>query len=176
MELMQIEGVGAVKMGKLVDAGVKTIKQLSKLEFFHIERLLSRNPPFGHQVLHQLAGYPKLALRFEILGEHEQLPEVAQLSAEPRGKCSSAKTWMARIILRFDNDQLPLWRRRNPWTTLVIEGEDGRLVWFWRGSVKRMAQGKEIVALLHAKKGEALQLSFACEEVVGTLIRDTCKV
>ncbi|KAK1244801.1 LOW QUALITY PROTEIN: hypothetical protein MKX08_004430 [Trichoderma sp. CBMAI-0020] len=44
MELLQVDGIGAAKRKRLVDAGVKTIKQLAGLEFYHIERLLRIHP------------------------------------------------------------------------------------------------------------------------------------
>lgn len=68
-ELLQVEGVGAVKMKKLNDAGIQSIRQLANLEFYHIERLLSRNPPFGQNVRHQLSGFPVLTLKMDILSQ-----------------------------------------------------------------------------------------------------------
>lgn len=70
-ELLQVEGIGAVKMKKLTDAGISNIRQLSTLEFYHIERLLSRNPPFGQEMLHRLAGFPVLTFKLDILSELE---------------------------------------------------------------------------------------------------------
>lgn len=68
-ELLQIEGIGTAKAQKLNEAGIKTIGQLSKLEFYHIERLVSRNPPFGQNTLHHVSGFPILTLKMDILSE-----------------------------------------------------------------------------------------------------------
>ncbi|KAM4063096.1 sec63 brl domain-containing protein [Hirsutella rhossiliensis] len=169
-ELLQVQGIGLAKMGRLAQAGIKSVKQLSRLDFFHIERLLSRNPPFGHQLLHQIAGFPLLTLQFDIVGQH-----LASSTSGPSGSNAAQKESLliARIVLGHENEDKPLWRKKHPWTTLVIEGEGGKLLWFWRGSVKRLAGGKELVVGLDATRGEQLKVTFACEEVVGTIIRST---
>ncbi|POR30914.1 ATP-dependent DNA helicase MER3 [Tolypocladium paradoxum] len=179
-ELLQVAGVGPATMDKLVGASVKNIKQLSKLEFYHIERLLSRNPPFGHGMLRQLASFPVLTLQLDIVAQYSptQRP-IAGTSetANPDGplaiQTSDRPMWIARVMLGYENEKTPSWNKKAPWTTLVIEGEGGRLVWFWRGSVKRLADGKELVVGLGVRKGEELRVSFACEEIVGTIIRNT---
>jgi hypothetical protein len=83
---------------------------------------------------------------------------------------------VARILISYDNEDVPQWKKTRPWTTLVIEGENGRLVWFWRGSTKTLSGGKEMVVLLNAKQGEQLKVAFACEEIVGTMIKETFRV
>lgn len=179
MELLQVEGIGPAKMTRLVQAGVRTIKQLRQLDFFRIERLLSRNPPFGHEMLHQLAGFPVLTLHLDIVGQYDRTTTTEAPTPDSSAdmpSCSSEPLWIARFVLGYENEKLPAWNKRNPWTTLVVEGSDGRLVWFWRGSVKRMGDGKELVVGLHGQKGEQLKVTFACEEVVGTLARETLQL
>lgn len=169
MELLQVEGIGAAKMKRLTDAGIKTIKQLAGLEFYHIERLLSRNPPFGHQMLTQLSGFPLLHMQLSMISEYVSTQDGKQdeVASIPY------QSWIARVVLGYSNDALPIWCKRNPWATLVIEGDDGRLLWFWRGSVKRMETVKVMFVRLNARKGENIKAAFACEGVVGTLIRTT---
>ncbi|PHH88039.1 hypothetical protein CDD83_8064 [Cordyceps sp. RAO-2017] len=165
-ELLQVSGIGPAKMDRLVKAGIKSVKQLARLEFYHIERLLSRNPPFGHEMLHRLSGFPRLRLRFELVGEHPAPPTAG--SAAP-----GQPLLIARLVLGYENDDKPSWNEKAPWTTLVIEGESGKLLWFWRGSVRRLDGGKELVVGLAARKGEQLKVAFACEKVVGTMIRSS---
>ncbi|KAL6882756.1 matellopeptidase-like protein [Trichoderma longibrachiatum] len=169
MELLQVEGIGAAKMKRLTDAGIKTIKQLAGLEFYHIERLLSRNPPFGHQMLTQLSGFPLLHMQLSMISEYVSTQDGKQdeVASIPY------QSWIARVVLGYSNDALPIWCKRNPWATLVIEGDDGRLLWFWRGSVKRMETVKVMFVRLNARKGENIKAAFACEGIVGTLIRTT---
>lgn len=177
-QLLQVDGVGLVKMNRLVEAGVKNIRQLSRLEFYHIERLLSRNPPFGQKMLHELAGFPMLTLNFEMLGQYRSPPYPGSSAANKDGLLMAeavpsvpVPTWIVRVVLGFENEQIPSWKKLSPWATLVVQGHDGRLVWFWRGSVKRLAGDKEMVIGLSATKGEVLKIVFACEEIVGTTIQ-----
>lgn len=184
LQLQQVEGIGPAKMAKLSQAGIKSIKQLSKLEFYHIERLLSRNPPFGQNLLHQLAGFPLLTLAIEPLGQYhpqsppgtttiQAIPQTANGPEQPR---SANQIWIVRIVLGFQNERVPTWNKSSPWVTLVIEGDDKRLVWFWRGSVKRLMGGKEMVVGLHTRMGEILHVALACEEIVGTMLREDFQI
>ncbi|KAJ4328216.1 hypothetical protein N0V84_001418 [Fusarium piperis] len=171
-ELLQVEGIGAVKKERLAKAGIKSIRKLAKLEFYHIERLLSRNPPFGQTMLHQLAGFPVLTLDFEIVGQYTP---TAESSGESIQSCPEQhigrSLWIARAVVGFTNEDTPNWNSHTPWLTLVVEGKDGRLVWFWRGSAKRLVGSKEMIIGLAAEKGEELKIVLACEEIVGTMIQ-----
>ncbi|PHH60374.1 hypothetical protein CDD81_1812 [Ophiocordyceps australis] len=171
-ELLQIPGIGPAKQQRLLAAGVVSVRKLAALEFYHIERLLSRNPPFGQNLLHQLAGFPLLTLQVDLIGQQSALvvTNASEASSVPTPTDS-----VARITLGYENKDLPLWKKKHPWTTLVIEGQDGRLLRFWRGSVKRLEGGKELVVSLQAHKDEQLSVSFACEDIVGTMVRSTCK-
>ncbi|KAL7924161.1 Sec63 Brl domain-containing protein [Trichoderma austrokoningii] len=169
VELLQINGIGAAKLRRLVDAGVKSIKQFAGLEFFHIERLLSRNPPFGHQMLLQLSGFPLLHLHLDAVMKAAPL---AQDDDQGNTTISASRQpWVIRVVLGFANETMPTWCKRHPWTTLVIEGDDGRLLWFWRGNIKRMENGKIMFVRLSVEKGESIKATFACEGIVGTLVR-----
>ena len=181
-ELLQVERIGPASMAKLVGAGVKNIKQLRRLEFYHIERLLSRNPPFGHKMQRQLAGFPILTLQFDIVDRYSPIPKSTTHSSDNTisggpvlAQSFKKPLWIARVILGYENENVPSWNKKAPWATLDVEGEDGRLVWFWRGSVKRLAKRKELVVGLNVNKGEELRVAFACEEIVGTIIRNTCR-
>lgn len=171
-ELLQVEGIGPAKKERLAKAGIKSIRKLAKLEFYHIERLLSRNPPFGQLMLHQLAGFPALTLDFEIVSQYNP---TAESSGESGQGCAEQQTdkplWIARAVLGFTNKETPIWNSNTPWLSLVVEGKDGRLVWFWRGSAKRLVESKEMIIGLAAEKGEELKIVLACEEIVGTMIQ-----
>lgn len=183
-QLLQIEGIGQAKKDKLVKANIKNIKQLSAVEFYNIERILSRNPPFGQTILHKVAGFPRLTLDFEIIGPYTPDSTANSKSSAPHEDNRSATDtekpskplWIARAVLGFNNEKLPHWKGRTPWLTLLVQGDDGRLVWFWRGSANRLVDKKEILIGLGAKQNEKLQVSFACEEIVGTLIEKDIRV
>ncbi|KAL4729057.1 hypothetical protein ACLX1H_003465 [Fusarium chlamydosporum] len=183
--LLQVEGIGSAKKDRLVKANIKSIRDLSKMEFYHIERILSRNPPFGQTLLHKIAGFPILTLEFGIIGRHT--PEATTPSpASPNvfdnkhavdtTQAASESLWIARAVLGFANEKTPSWKGCTPWVTLLVEGEGGRFVWFWRGSVKRLISDKEIIVGMSAKSGEQLKISFACEEIVGTMVNKEVRV
>jgi hypothetical protein len=181
-QLLQVEGIGIVKMNRLVEAGIKTVQQLSRVEFYNIERLLSRNPPFGQKISHDLAGFPVLTLNLEVLGEYTPqsigsvMPTNSEQVVNDVVGSSSGPSWIIRVVLGFANKQVPSWKKMTPWTTLVIVGGDGRLAWFWRGSLKKLAGGKEMVIGLSAFQGETLKVMFTCEETVGTMIRENLQL
>ncbi|KAK0385209.1 hypothetical protein NLU13_7686 [Sarocladium strictum] len=170
MDLLQIEGIGPAKAQKLNQAGIKTIQHLSKLEFYHIERLLSRNPPFGQQLHRKVSGFPRLVLTVRSVEDHPYNTGIH--STQP----GSSQQPMLRILLWYENEELPIWDKKSPWTTLTINGEDGRLLWFWRGSIKRLTGRKDMVVRLPARCHETVHVIFACETIVGTVQRATVEL
>jgi hypothetical protein len=86
---------------------------------------------------------------------------------------SPAHQPVLRILLRYENDESPVWGKKSPWTTLVITGDDGRLLWSWRGSIKRLAVRKELLVRLAARFQQTVQVVFTCETIVGTIQRAT---
>ncbi|KAH8170921.1 sec63 brl domain-containing protein [Sarocladium implicatum] len=147
MELLQIQGIGPAKVEKLAQAGIKTVRQLAKLEFYHIERLLSRNPPFGQRLLHQLSGFPLL----EIIVQKAEVLSPKDVNEDVSGNGASPGFVVVRLSLRYENTELPLWRKKHPWTTLVVTDSSSQLVWFWRGSVKRFTSRKDLFVRLSAE-------------------------
>ncbi|KAG5951001.1 hypothetical protein E4U53_004010 [Claviceps sorghi] len=167
-ELFLVNGIGAAKLDRLGRAGIQTIRQLQQLDFCHIERLLSRNPPFGHQLLEQLAGFPRLVCHFESI-ERGAPTQLAQETSFPPNRCS----WICRAVMGYENDRPPFWKTDNPWVTLVIMGDDGRLLWFWRGRVEKLRERKDLVISLQTRIGEEIEVRLACEDIVGTMVRIT---
>lgn len=165
-ELLQVPGIGPAKMRLLADAGVRTVRRLAGLECYHVERLVSRNPPYGQSLKRQLATFPLLTLAAESLGE-----------------AAAAKRRMVRLVMGFENAALPRWKGRTPWVSCVVEGVDGeakgRLLWFWRGSIKRLAPpgdgvgaaGKEVVVGVVGYQGCKVRVTLACEVLVGTMVQ-----
>ncbi|OAQ74048.1 meiotic helicase [Pochonia chlamydosporia 170] len=173
-ELLLVDGIGAVKMEKLCRSGIKTIHQLAGLDFCQVERLMSRNPPFGHNLLQQLAGFPQLSCQFETIREYT--PIARPPHGDGRMVALKPGLFMCRIVLKYGNSQLPLWNKNNPWVTLVVDGENGRLLWFWRGSVTELTGEKELLIGIEVKKGEKIGLKLACEEIVGTMAQSTHQI
>lgn len=171
MELLQVEGIGPAKLQKLAEAGVHTVRKLSSMEFYHIERLLSRNPPFGQTILRQIAGFPRLRFTADVVGEYRPAAE-GQETGRILGR--GERVWIVRVTMGYENAAAPSWNKKTPWVTLVMECEvGGRLLWFWRGSVTKLAGGKQIVAALRTEPGDVVKATLASETVVGTLIQKT---
>jgi ATP-dependent DNA helicase HFM1/MER3 len=59
-QLRQIEGFGPVAIKKLVSSGVRSLEMLANLEPHKIEMTLSRNPPFGTNVVKMACAIPRL--------------------------------------------------------------------------------------------------------------------
>ncbi|KAG6010899.1 hypothetical protein E4U21_002568 [Claviceps maximensis] len=168
-ELLLINGIGVAKSDKLGRAGIQTIRQIQQLDFCHIERLLSRNPPFGHKLLEQLAGFPRLVCHFESIRRAD--PSI--LTGKYASSSSSRCAWICRAVMGYENDRPPFWNKDNPWVTLIIVGDDGRLLWFWRARIEKLHERKDLVVNLEAKTGEKIDIRLACEDIVGTMIRMT---
>lgn len=168
VELLQVPNIGRAKVETLGKAGISTVKQLAELEFYHIERILSRNPPFGQNMRQQLRGFPCLTFGLEIVGTRTRTSNDHNEGGVPK----SNNPWrIVRMTLAYENDEVPNWKEKIPWVTLVLEGQDGRLLWFWRGSVKKLQGSKELIVGLDTAQGEKVKVSFSCEEIVGTMIR-----
>ncbi|KAK8143611.1 hypothetical protein G3M48_006977 [Beauveria asiatica] len=181
-ELLQVQGIGVARLRKLDDAGVRTIRRLAGLEGYHIERLMSRNPPYGQAMVRQLAGFPLLTLQVESLGQSEKKAATAAGAVDDGGGL-----WMVRVVMGFENKAVPVWKGKTPWVSCVMEDggggegeEKGKLLWFWRGSVKRLDVGgggvgghggKEIVVGVTGYQGCKARVTLACEVVVGTMVQ-----
>lgn len=162
-ELLLVNGIGAAKLERLTRANVKSIQQLGRLDFCHIERLLSRNPPFGHHMVQELAGFPRLCCDFDMVGKHAPPADEAPDAA--------AALWICRVTVGYENESVPVWKKKEPWVTLVIASEDGGLLWFWRGCAKSLAAPKTLVLGLPTRSGDKLSIQFSCEEIIGTMVR-----
>lgn len=68
-QLAQLDGIGVVALRKLVGAGVKTVEELEDLDSFKIEGILSKNPPYGTNLLSQVKGFPKLRVSLKAVGQ-----------------------------------------------------------------------------------------------------------
>lgn len=60
LQLRQMEGFGPASIKKLVNAGVRSLEMLERLEAHKIETIMSRNPPFGSKVMKAVREIPKL--------------------------------------------------------------------------------------------------------------------
>nr|XP_036589930.1 ATP-dependent DNA helicase HFM1 [Colletotrichum truncatum]KAF6801935.1 ATP-dependent DNA helicase HFM1 [Colletotrichum truncatum] len=148
-----VPDIGPKKVKTLVESGILTVRHLAQLEFFHIERLLSRNPPFGHKIVQTLAHFPRLVLAVDI----------------PK-RNSSDQGLVVRAVLGCSNVEVPVWKESVPWVNLAAEINDGRLVFFWRGRAKSLMEGKELVFPVEATPSQTVFVWVSCEEIAGTVV------
>ncbi|OHW90387.1 DEAD/DEAH box helicase [Colletotrichum incanum] len=157
-ELLQVPGIGPKKVLLLVNHGVRSVRQLADLEFYHIERILCRNPPFGQKVLRSLAHFPRLAL----------VVDIAKREVDTR-------IVVVRAVLGCSNRETPLWKDKAPSVTLAAETPDGTLVFFWRGKVNSLMSGKELVFPVEAAADQKVFVWASCEEIAGTYVTGEVK-
>lgn len=165
MQLTQVPQLGPVFMRKFVASGITTVHDLVKAGASNIERILSRNPPFGKKWTDELAHFPRLTLEARIATE---LPRTFNPAKQP----------IARIdaILGFSNTTgKPKWRGKIPSVTFMAETTEGVLVHWWRGSMKKFKEEDEHKLSLQfevdlSSATEAIICYFACEDIVGTVV------
>jgi ATP-dependent DNA helicase HFM1/MER3 len=166
-QLLQVPGIGPVGMRKLVSQDVRTVSQLADLDYMNIERLLSRNPPFGKKTEDILQGFPRLSLDISVM-KHNRGRDAAV--------ADSAVTVQA--TLSFSNHSLPMWTSKTPWLTFMAETADGTLAYFWRGSLKKLNKNKslELQFPVNVDGSAEVYCHFSCEEIVGTIVSRTLKL
>jgi ATP-dependent DNA helicase HFM1/MER3 len=83
-EIRQLEGVGPASVRKLVIAGVRSLSKLATLQPHQIETALSRNPPFGTNILKAVKCIPQFKLSSKQVGP-AKVCYIAQFPVS--GKC-----------------------------------------------------------------------------------------
>src|SRR5580700_2240852 len=117
LQLRQVSGIGPAALRKLVQGDVKSIAQLASLDTASIERILSRNPPFGKNILDFVNNLPRLTLNAEIV-------KVLKASTPVRVQI--------KVRLGFANAKVPYLQHRALSVTFLAEVSSGRLGHHWR--------------------------------------------
>lgn len=160
-QLTQIPSIGPVGMRKLASKDIRTVLQLADKDYDELERLMSRQPPFGKSLQAQLDKFPRLAVEAVVVG-HRVHP-----------KSDDPVLIEVKATLRYLNRKgPPNWSNRMPALTFLAETGNGTLVYFWRGSIRKLDQQagfdlKFSVGLRHV--GDRVFCHFSCEEIVGTI-------
>src|SRR3569833_56124 len=116
-QLLQVPSIGPVGMRKLVNQSVRTIKDLAVHSCIDMERLLSRNPPFGKKLKDTLDGFPQLSVRGDIVGS----------SMSPAGADITVRVYLGCLNPKAQ------WNSSFPRLTFMAETTGGALAHFWRG-------------------------------------------
>ncbi|KAH6640229.1 Sec63 Brl domain-containing protein [Chaetomium tenue] len=164
-QLTQVPSIGPVGMRKLASKDIRTVLQLADKDYGELERLMSRQPPFGKNLQDQLDKFPRLAVEAAVVG-HRVHP-----------KSDDPVLVEVKATLRYLNRKgPPNWANRMPALTFLAETDNGTLAYFWRGSIRKLDKqaGLELkfsVGLRHAK--DRVFCHFSCEEIVGTIVSTT---
>lgn len=156
LQLRQIPSVGPVATNKLIAAGIRSIEQLASKDSASLERILSRNPPFGTKVLDTLKGFPLLTLTSEIIGNAQRKP-------------GDNPAVNVRVCAGYTNKQIPVWYGSKPALTFTAETSDGTLVHYWRGNIHKLERGLEMrFDAKLSRPGDTITSYIACDNIVGT--------
>ncbi|EEY23955.1 conserved hypothetical protein [Verticillium alfalfae VaMs.102] len=96
-------------------AGISPVRALADTEFYNIDRILKRNPPFGMNTVLQLKAFPRLLLkaRFERWAAKSDMPAIDALPEKVvRALAPGLRLAIVRARLRCLNDDMPLWREK----------------------------------------------------------------
>lgn len=160
MQLLQVPQVGPVLMRKLVAHNIRTVHQLADSDPGNIERIASRNPPFGKKLKDSVALFPRLTLATTVKDckvERDGKPMVHVDAL--LGFSSTRGKWMSKV----------------PIVTFLAVTSEGASAHFSRESLSSFnqeAQNSHQVRFtwMPSTFGETLICRFACEEIVGTVM------
>lgn len=167
MQLTQVPQIGPVFMRKFVASGITTVHDLVETGASNIERILSRNPPFGKKMADEIAHFPRLTLE-------------ARIAIETPWTFNQGKQPVARIdaVVGFSNTVgKPKWRGKIPSVTFMAETTEGVLAHWWRGSLKKFKEDEHKLSLPFevelSSVNEKIICHFSCEDIVGTVVTKT---
>jgi ATP-dependent DNA helicase HFM1/MER3 len=164
-QITQIDGIGPVAMRKLVSQNVRTVAQLAAKQPSDIDRLMTRNAPYGKKMSESLEKFPRLTLDATITGRAG--------SGRPK---RTAVTVNVKAVLGYANRVPPSWKSRQPSLTFMASTSDGILAFIWRGSTKMINKDTGHELLFHVELASAdveIDCHFSCEEIVGTIVTTT---
>ncbi|KAI1503495.1 hypothetical protein F5X99DRAFT_425670 [Biscogniauxia marginata] len=165
-QLSQIPGFGPVAVRKWISQGVRTVLGVAEKSFVDIERIASRRPPYGKNLLKMLDNFPRLTMRTELL-KSRNLPS----------QSDEAVSVMLKVNLGHCNPKNPpTWAGKIPAVTFMALTSDGNIASFWRGNMKKIDKSTGLdlkfpVAL--SSPGQTITCYFSCEEIVGTQLKNT---
>ncbi|KFY73080.1 hypothetical protein V499_06836 [Pseudogymnoascus sp. VKM F-103] len=156
LQLRQIPSIGPAAVKKMVTAGINSVAKLIATDSATIERILTRNPPFGHKLLDSLKSFPRLTLSAEVMGR------IVKLGQLPKVKI--------RARLDLKNHKVPFWRHRQISLTFVAGVSNGNLAHFWRGNIKNLEKGFEVhFSTELSNSSDAISCFLACDGIIGTV-------
>ncbi|KAL7272695.1 ATP-dependent DNA helicase MER3 [Rhizina undulata] len=156
-QLRQVEGFGPVAVKKLVNAGVRSIEELERLEPHKIEMLLSRNPPFGSNILKSVRSIPRFRVFSHQISKSGNRRDPVQLKVSTE--------------IGYLNDVVPSkYRGMTLYANFMAERSDGVLLEFRRLPIFHLEGGKDIKFMAELESADQTVICYmACEDIVGTV-------
>ena len=156
LQLKQIPGIGDVAVRKLAAAGIKSIDAVFNVEPRRLEVVLSKNPPYGHDLLKKLGEFPML----HITAKKTATKPKSKRGAEVRLHCQ----------VGFLNEYVPMRFGKQQYNVLFLcETSYGELVDFRRFSPSCFKNREDILlTALVDRPGSKLRCHVMCDNVVGT--------
>lgn len=156
LQLRQIPGVGPAAVRRFANSNITSIEVLASKHTGDIERIMSKNPPYGRKLLDQLQGFPRLKLSAGITKQ----------TIKP--KTNPSVNVLA--TLSYQNTSIPVWRGRKPSLIFTAETSGGTLLMTWRGNVSRLEKNGFEIKFSAELTGpdEMITCQVACEDIVGT--------
>ncbi|KAK0640676.1 P-loop containing nucleoside triphosphate hydrolase protein, partial [Cercophora newfieldiana] len=162
-QLTQVPNIGPAGMRKLASKGVRTVLDLADKEHDEIERLMSRQPPFGRKLKEDLDRFPRLALDVAVSSHKLQL----------RQKEEPVVINVSATIRYLNRKTTPNWLNKWPLLTLFAELGDGTLAYFWRGNMKKVDKHNGLAVKFSVglrSASDYITCHLSCEEIVGTAV------
>ncbi|KAI0542016.1 hypothetical protein GGR58DRAFT_369396 [Xylaria digitata] len=165
-QLSQIPGFGPVAVRKWISHGVRTVLGVADKGILDIERIASRNPPYGRQVQKILENFPRLTLKADIV----------ESRAPSFGSNEPISVTIKACLGHRNSKVVPCWKDKILALTFIALTSDGNLAYLWRGNIKRLdkSNGLDIkfpVAL--TSPNQTISCYFSCEDIVGTQVMKT---
>ncbi|KAK0617578.1 hypothetical protein B0T14DRAFT_590317 [Immersiella caudata] len=167
-QLTQVPSIGPAGMRKLASKGIRTVLDLAEKEPDEIERLMSRNMPFGIKLKEDLDKFPRLDFDVVVSGHKLQ----------PRQKGEPVAINVTATIRYLNRKTAPNWLGKPPLLTFFVEFDDGTLAYFWRGSMRNVDKqhGYDVKFSVGLRNpNDSLTCHFSCEEIVGTEVSKILK-
>jgi ATP-dependent DNA helicase HFM1/MER3 len=178
-QLTQINGIGPAGMRKLVAQNVRTVRELAEKQAGDIDRLFTRNPPFGKNMSDALEKFPRLTLDATVVGR-------AGVGRPPR----KGVVVNVKACLGYSNRVAPSWISKPSAITFMATETaadapsngstngsllSGTLAFIWRGTTKKLTNvGHELLFEVELSGPHTvIVLHLSCEEIVGTIVSRT---
>ncbi|KAH8666872.1 P-loop containing nucleoside triphosphate hydrolase protein, partial [Xylariales sp. PMI_506] len=164
-QLQQISGIGSVGMRKLCSYDIQSVVNLSRASFTDIDRMMSRNPPFGKNLLKTLEDFPSLTLQVQLVDS----PKDYKLNGNTLSVTVQAG-------LGYNNPKEPIWHNKVPAVTLTVRTTNGNLAYFWRSNLRKIGSSMSTKVRFPVCLGgpnERIVCTYSCEDIVGTAVTKT---